>query len=201
MHIIEVKDLAPRDNDGLNDPFVMAECFGQKFTTATISNTLSAVFDEQLFLEGKEQKSESLNTQVVKISVFNANTLPMVKNDLIGEFTIDLLSIYYEPHHEIYRRWVALTAPASARKNGAVKGGVQGYVKMTLALLGPGDKPHVHKANEEEPTDSIMLPPSLKLSLVFLIIRVHRAENLPQARYTALIETEGRTLQLLTPPP
>lgn len=126
----------------------------------------SAVWDEQLFVEGKGQTQEQLNSTVVKIKVFNMNTF--TKSDLIGEFSIDLLHIYYEPHHEIYRRWVALSAPYSARKKmlgGAAEGGAQGYLKMTLALLGPGDKPRVHPPDEPEPTESIMLPPTLKLEV------------------------------------
>ena len=36
---------------------------------------------------------------------------PPLAADLIGEFTLDLMSVYYEAHHEIYKRWVGLTRP------------------------------------------------------------------------------------------
>lgn len=174
-HIIEAKDLKGRDATGLSDPFVCITCFGHSDRTATINQTSSAVWDEQLFFEGKEQHPDQLNSAVVTVQVFDADAF---SKTLIGEYTTDLMNIYYEPHHEIYRRWVALTAPASVRSKG--DSGVQGYVKLTLVLLGPGDKPRVHKPDEEEEADAILLPPALRLELAFLVVKIHKAEGLPQ---------------------
>ena len=154
VHVIEAKDLAGRDASGLSDPCVFATCFGATRRSTTVEKAQSAVWDEQLFLEGREQTSDQLTTASVKIAVYDMDTMPFSKSDLIGEFTIDLLSIYYEPHHEIYRRWVALSAPFSARKpmiGEAAEGGVQGYLKLSLALLGPGDKPRCTTPTRRSP--------------------------------------------------
>ena len=118
------------------------------------------------------------------------DTKPWQRSDLIGEYSIDLLSIFYEPRHELYRRWVALTAPFSARQRGLLRkpaeGGVQGYVRLSLTLLGPGDKPPYHAPGEDHHTanSAILFPPALSLRLNFLVVDVHRAVKLPQMDYT-----------------
>eukprot|EP00966_Prymnesium_polylepis_P045098 1044984-Prymnesium_polylepis.1 len=60
----------------------------------------------------------------------------MITKDLVGQFYIDALNVYYEKHHELHKQWVALSAPESARKSllgGTASGGVQGYVKLSVS--------------------------------------------------------------------
>ena len=116
VHIIEAKDLAGRDLSGLSDPCVVVSCFGQQKSTSTIKKVQSAVWDEHLVLEARDLTSDALSTQPATVSVYDVDTIPGNKDDLIGSFSVDLPNIYYETHHEIYRRWVVLTAPHSARK-------------------------------------------------------------------------------------
>lgn len=40
--------------------------------------------------------------------------------------------------HELYRSYIALTDPTDET------GAINGYLKITLVILGPGDKPPVH---------------------------------------------------------
>ena len=104
-------------------------------------------------------------------------------NNLIGEFSLDLANIYYEEGHEIYKRWVGLTCSHTNRKpliGSAAEGGIQGYVRLSLTLLGPGDKAPVHLPGEKEPVEVALLPPTVKLKLGFLVVQVHRAEQLPK---------------------
>jgi hypothetical protein len=43
----------------------------------------------------------------VTIKVMDANTIQ--RDVLIGMYEFDLLHVYYEKHHEIFRQWTALT--------------------------------------------------------------------------------------------
>ena len=115
----------------------------------------------------------------VEVSVYDMDAL---SRDLVGQFFIDALTVYYSPKHELHNVWVALSAPQSARKSLLGKdadGGIQGYLKLCLVLLGPNDKAEAHDDDDEEEEGGIMMPPSMKKELVFLRIGVLRAEKLP----------------------
>ena len=68
----------------------------------------------------------------------------MGSDALIGAFSVDLSYIYQLKNHELYRRWVALTDTTDETE------GIQGYLKLSINVLGPGDKPPVH-----DPTEAI----------------------------------------------
>ena len=198
VHVIEARDLVGRDMSGLSDPAVFVKAFGQQLRTSTRDKQASTVWDEHLFFESKHLTLDELNRSVVEIRVYDMDTV--TRNDLIGQYSIDLPHVYYEKDHELHRRWVTLSAPMWAREGtglqfnlgrvGGVKlavfdearGGVQGYVKLSMTLLGPDDKPVVHEEEEEEEEGNkgaLLMPPSLKREVLYLVVGVLRAEQLP----------------------
>lgn len=131
---------------------MQVSAFGVKRRTSTKYKVSNPLWDELLFLNGKDLDREALDRTVITIGVYDMDTL---SRDLVGVYTIDAMHVYYEPNHEVRRTWVALSAPHSARKalipfmeDGV--GGVQGYLRLSITLLGPGDKPVLH---EDEPID------------------------------------------------
>lgn len=46
-----------------------------------------------------------------------------------------MMSVYYNKNHELYNQWVALTDTYDKGDKG-----IQGYAKVSVAVLGPGDK-------------------------------------------------------------
>lgn len=56
VHVIECRDLRPKNLNGTSDPVVSVEAFGQKQNTAVVESTLSPVFDDLLIfnLKGME---------------------------------------------------------------------------------------------------------------------------------------------------
>lgn len=66
-------------------------------------------------------------------------------DSFLGRFTIDAAYIYQmNEDHELYRRWVCLTDTSDATE------GTKGYLKLTINVLGPGDRPPVHDALKDE---------------------------------------------------
>ena len=203
VHVIEARDLVGRDMSNLSDPVLVINAFGQKQRTVTKHRARSVVWDEHLFFDGKDLTQEDLTRGVVDVQVYDVDSLS--RNDLIGNFSIDLPHLYYSDNHEIYRKWVALSAPAWAREGlklslsmtgtSAVTtslvddeaGGVQGYVRLSLTLLGPGDKAVAHDQDDEEdhPSSALMCLPEMRRELRFLRVRVLRAEQLPDMDKTA----------------
>ena len=137
------------------------------------------------------------------------------QHDLIGIYSIDLPHIYYEEGHELHRRWVSLSAPAWSREgvglqfgNGTAAtstqlvedeaGGVQGYVKLSFTLLGPGDRQPAHTGDSDDDEaagggGALLMPPSIKRELLFLVVGVLRAEQLPDMdrKLTGAATTHG----------
>ena len=80
------------------------------------------------------------------------------------------------PGHD---QWVALTDPSNKDDTG-----VQGYLKVSLTVLGPGDKQKFHDLEKEyeeakEKEDSAVSGPDIKPKLHFLVVSVFWAADLP----------------------
>ena len=81
--------------------------------------------------------------------------------------------------------------PVLARRNligEDERGGIQGYLKVSCVLLGPGDKPEIHEPDEEEDNSNdsaVLMPPALKRELMFLRVGVVKAKKLPHMDKTA----------------
>ena len=120
-----------------------------------------------------------------QVSVFDANVV--TKNELIGSYQFDVTFVYLKEHHELYHQWVGLMNEEADHDEDDV--GVQGYLQLSVVVLGPGDKQKVHTAEEEEalrfgdgPGDgedatmkitTLLMPPTIKQELHFLVITFH----------------------------
>jgi hypothetical protein len=60
IHVIEVRDLAPKDANGLADPIVFVEALGDKFNTCVKERTLNAVFNETFIIDKRNVDKEEL---------------------------------------------------------------------------------------------------------------------------------------------
>ena len=172
VHVLEARDLVGRDLNNVGDPRVFVEAFGSSRSTSGRWQTSNPSWDETLFFEGKELSAEALADIVIKVSVYDVDTWK--RDELIGFYEFSALEVYYGKDHELWRRWVALTAPFEARDRHLTKlglvgwteeGGVQGYLKLSLTLLGPGDSMPVHFPDELDPGGPggvVQLPPTMK---------------------------------------
>ncbi len=62
----------------------------------------------------------------------------VLEDEIIGQYELDLSSIYFMFQHEIYMGWLCLYDPLDKRE------GVQGFLKVNVQVVGPGDEPVVH---------------------------------------------------------
>lgn len=69
VHVLEVRELAAKNLNGLSDPVVFVEVHGEKQKTVTYKNCLSAVFDELLLFNLKHLDKEELERIVIDIRV------------------------------------------------------------------------------------------------------------------------------------
>ena len=96
---------------------------------------------------GKNYDKDMLEASTITLAVYDADTL--TRNTLIGRFVVDPLFVYYKPNHELYRQWVAL-----ADEDNADDKGIQGYIRVSVTVLGPDDHLVVHSDNDARAKDA-----------------------------------------------
>ena len=86
VHIIEVRDLAPKAKFANADPVVEVHAFDQKATTVMKKDTLNAVFDETFQFNLKDVTRDDLEAGLIQLSVYD---IDLIGRDLIGSFATD----------------------------------------------------------------------------------------------------------------
>lgn len=111
-----------------------------------------------------------------------------MKKTMIGAFAVDATTVYTcNKDHEFYRRWVPLMDDEDADDVG-----VQGYLKLSITVIGPGDKMKVHDEEAEiakelaaenkvggDVGSLVMDTPTIRKEWQFLVVSVYRCEALP----------------------
>jgi hypothetical protein len=141
----------------------------------------NCVFDELLIFNFKNLDKEQFDDGIIKISVMDANCLPGSKNTMIGAYAVDASTAYFQPDHETYRKWVALIDDEDPDDVG-----VQGYLKISITILGPGDKLKVHDEDEDARKEKeaekrsggdlgslVMMPPNIKKDCKSVMMNSH----------------------------
>lgn len=73
---------------------------------------------------------------MIKISCLDYSVNPLEKKSMIGAYAFDATQVYTSnKDHEFYRKWVGLMDDEDAD---AV--GVQGFLKISVQIIGPGEK-------------------------------------------------------------
>ena len=125
------------NKEGSADPLVTVKVLGKEASTNYCKETLAPIFNETLFFSFNNLSMEELTTAEIEIGVYDHNTLS--KDAMIGMFSVDLSFVYeLNKDHEIYRKWVILQYTTDESE------GIQGYLRVSVSVLGPGDKPAVH---------------------------------------------------------
>eukprot|EP00002_Diphylleia_rotans_P036357 TRINITY_DN799_c0_g1_i1.p1 TRINITY_DN799_c0_g1~~TRINITY_DN799_c0_g1_i1.p1 ORF type:complete len:1445 (-),score=361.51 TRINITY_DN799_c0_g1_i1:290-4624(-) len=175
VHIIEARGLKPRDMSGTSDPICVVEAFGMKYSTEVKKKVLSCVWDRTFIFEEKNMQAIDVECSKVNVSVFDHNGIS--RNELIGSYEFGMSYVYNQKNHEIWRVWVPLTDVTDENE------GVQGYVKLSVAVLGPGDEIKVHTEQEEKERDgqeAILSSPKIKQEGHLLMVDCHMADGLPK---------------------
>lgn len=130
VRIIEVRDLTPKDLNGLCDPVVSVECLGQRQHTVVRQKQLSCVIDEYLYFNFKNLDKDTVQQGSIKVSVLDADgpkfkktSGPGMFDDMIGFFNVDIPYVYLKKDHELHRRWVALVGDDKGNSDS-----IQGYL-------------------------------------------------------------------------
>ncbi|KAH0615692.1 hypothetical protein JD844_026006 [Phrynosoma platyrhinos] len=172
---IRVKVIQARQLPGVNlRPVVKVTAAGQTKRTR-IRKGNGPFFDETFFFNVYDSPME-LFDQPIFITVIDSRSLRT--DSVIGEFRLDIGTIYAEPKHCILRKWLLLSDPEDFSV------GARGYLKVSLHVLGPGDEVPMEKkeaAEEKEDIEGNLLRPTgVSLRGAHFSLKIYRAEDLPQ---------------------
>lgn len=164
-----------RQLPGVNiKPVVKVTAAGQTKRTR-IHKGNSPVFNETLFFNVFDSPAELFNEPIF-ITVVDSRSLRT--DALIGEFRLDVGSIYREPRHAYLRKWLLLSDPDD------FSAGARGYLKASLCVLGPGDEAPLERKDPSEDKEDIesnlLRPIGVALRGAHFCLKVFRAEDLPQ---------------------
>jgi len=185
VHIIEARDLKPENLDGTSDPVVYVECFGETRHTRVVKSCTSCVFDELMIFNFSSLDKEQVKEGVVRISVFDYG---IAKNTMIGSYAVDAVGVYTSSKsHEMYRQWVPLMDDVDP---GDV--GVQGYLKLSVQIIGPGERAVLHDEDAEQEEELkreaavggdvgslIIDTPIVRKEWQYVVVSVYKCEDLP----------------------
>ncbi|ETO84330.1 hypothetical protein F444_01744 [Phytophthora nicotianae P1976] len=176
VHVIEARDLVPKDSTGTSDPVVYVEVFGEKQQTAVKKQVLSCFWDDLLIFPFRNLDKSEVEMGYVRLSVMDANTFQ--RAELIGAAQFDVSYIYSQANHQLANVWIGLTDIANTTNQG-----IQGYLRASISIIGPGDKlvppPSPFGEGASSDMNNVIMPPSVTQHVRFLGAVIHVAEHLP----------------------
>lgn len=186
VHIIECRDLKGEDVSGLSDPYVKVSVMGKTRKTRIQKQVANCVYDETLFFNFSQLEKQEVEEAAISIEVKDWDFIG--SHDMIGGVNFDMIKVYSQPGHEVYRQWAGLLDAHSSKDNG-----YQGYVKLSVVVLGPGDAQVFHDAEAEYQEELLkeasggagaaalsMQGPTIKKKLNFLVMYIWQADDVPK---------------------
>ncbi|XP_031964219.1 dysferlin isoform X10 [Corvus moneduloides] len=172
---IRVRVIEARQLPGINiRPVVKVTVSGQTRRTR-IRKGNSPVFDETFFFNVFESPSELFDAPVF-LTVVDSRSFRT--DSVIGEFRMDVETVYSEPKHAFLRKWLLLSDPED------FSAGAKGYLKVSACVLGPGDEAPLEKKEAAEDKEDIeanlLRPTGVTLRGAQFCLKIFKAEDLPQ---------------------
>ncbi|XP_068870944.1 dysferlin isoform X4 [Aphelocoma coerulescens] len=172
---IRVRVIEARQLPGINiRPVVKVTVSGQTRRTR-IRKGNSPFFDETFFFNVFESPSELFDAPVF-LTVVDSRSFRT--DSVIGEFRMDVETVYSEPKHAFLRKWLLLSDPED------FSAGAKGYLKVSVCVLGPGDEAPLEKKEAAEDKEDIeanlLRPTGVTLRGAQFCLKIFKAEDLPQ---------------------
>ena len=67
---------------------------------------------------------------------------PIFMNELIGQYSIGLSTLYRSLNHEFYKVWISVFHPSNPNL-------VQGYLRISCFIIGPNERPPAHSLDDD----------------------------------------------------
>ena len=174
IHLLieEVKNLVGKNADFLPKPVVKVTCLNESKRTSKVSDGCTDyTFNEHIYFEKTDLPTEVLDSAKVVIEVYDYNNSK--REDYFGVYEFDFEYVYSSKNHSIKNLWIALANP-----EGKDITKVQGYLKMSISILGDNDE-RVELNPDPTQDSDCMIPPQIKVEYKQVSVYIYKAEELP----------------------
>ncbi|XP_045464673.1 otoferlin-like isoform X3 [Harmonia axyridis] len=196
LTIIEARQLA-----GLNmDPVVCIQIGDQKKYTSVKESTNCPYYNEY-FVFDFHMPPIMLFDKIIVLSVLRHKMFPR-SDKLIGNFKLDVGTVWSQPDHQFFHKWALLTDPDD------ITGGPKGYLKCDISVIGKGDPVKVPAKSEKDEDDieaNLLLPDGVPINRqkARLIIKIYKADGLPKMNSSLMANVKkaftGESQDLVNP--
>ncbi|XP_042241551.1 myoferlin-like isoform X2 [Homarus americanus] len=147
---------------------------GETRQTRVHKGTSTPWFDEIFFFQVETLPSE-LMEDFIQFKVCNSSGIR--GSTIIGAFKCEVGMVYDQAEHAIVNRWLVLANPDEPTPT------VQGYLKVSVAVLGPGDVCPDLTARQSELDDveaNLLWSAGVHLQPATFVLSIYCAQNLPR---------------------
>ncbi|XP_028294954.1 otoferlin isoform X3 [Gouania willdenowi] len=176
---ISITVIEARQLIGLNmDPVVCVEIGDDKKYTSMKESTNCPYYNEY-FVFDFHVPPDVMFDKIIKLSVIHSKNL-LRSGTLVGNFKMDVGTVYSQPEHQFYHKWAILSDPDD------ITASCKGYIKCDIAVVSKGDNIKTpHKANETDEDDiegNLLLPEGIPAERQWarFYVKIYRAEGLPK---------------------
>nr|XP_045583890.1 myoferlin-like isoform X6 [Procambarus clarkii] len=172
---IRVRVVEGRQLMGCNlNPVCQVSLSGSTQQTRVHKGTTTPWFDQIFFFQDEKLPSELMEDFLV-FKVCNSSGIRA--STIIGAFKCEIGMVYDQAEHAILNRWLVLANPDEPTPT------VQGYLKVCVAVLGPGDVCPDLTARQSDQDDveaNLLWSAGVHLQPATFIVTVYCAQNLPR---------------------
>nr|CAI5859407.1 unnamed protein product [Callosobruchus analis] len=127
------------------DPVVCIQVGDQKKYTSVKESTNCPYYNEY-FVFDFHMPPIMLFDKIIQLSVLQSRNI-LRGNKLLGNFKLDIATVWAQPDHQFYHKWALLTDPDD------IAGGPKGYLKCDISVIGKGDTVKVPPKSEKDEDD------------------------------------------------
>ncbi|KAK9882459.1 hypothetical protein WA026_021493 [Henosepilachna vigintioctopunctata] len=196
LTIIEARQLA-----GLNmDPVVCIQIGDQKKYTSVKESTNCPYYNEY-FVFDFHMPPIMLFDKIIVLSVWH-NRIFLRGRKLIGNFKLDVATVWSQADHQFYHKWALLTDPDD------ITAGPKGYLKCDISVIGKGDAINVPAKSEKDDEDieaNLLLPDGVPINRqkARLMVKIYKADGLPKMNSSLMANVKkaftGESQDLVNP--
>ena len=203
VNIIEARSLKGNESSGTVSPIGHVRLtagdgptlIDQSQYTSKVSEQNSVFWNETKIFQ-LQLTREQFNSGKVSVMMEDSG---LFTNSAIGSAQFDLPTVYDYPSHEIYGQWAALMLEGQG-------GQVQGYLRISIAVLREQDTPKIHGPNDleenEEPEMGVVMgmPDVGESTGILLIVRINKVELAPYGLDKPKMQVSAARAPLRLPP-
>ncbi|KAL0851779.1 hypothetical protein ABMA28_000089 [Loxostege sticticalis] len=173
VNVLEARKLAWSNPHSANSYVVVV--LGKKKYRSTVRRNMEEPYYKECFLYEMYASIQDLQRSSLWLAVMEPRCC--APSRLLGEATIDLGTIWAQPHHQVFHKWAQLTLPRDPPT------GPVGFLKVDIAIIFRGEVQVMPVNVNQQTVEEHLLPSSSEQQRANYLITVYGAFGLPSGTH------------------